>query len=89
MMLEAGQPNDAHAGGNGMKRLRDPLHPIPALLVIVLMDVDMIPKIFVEIVRPIHRALTVGRSHEVQPGQGVGIFLAFGDMYFRCERGGL
>ena len=67
-----------------------PLHPLAALLIIVLMDVDVaIPKVFVQIIRPVARALAVGSGHEVYPGQRVGIFFALGDVYFRCERGGL
>src|SRR5262245_6294545 len=88
-LFKAGQPDYAHARGDGMEGPRDPLHPLAALLVIILIDVDVpIPKVLVEIVHPVARALAVGGGHEVQPGQGVRIFFALSDVYFSCERGG-
>src|SRR6516165_8856997 len=72
-----------------MEGPRDPPHPLAALLVIILIDVDVpIPKVLVEIVRPVACALAVGGGHEVQPGQVVRIFFALSDVYFSCERGG-
>src|SRR6516225_9705045 len=79
------QSDTSPFGGRPGRRMT---RTLAALFVIILIDVDApTTKVFIEIVRPVARALAIGGAHEAELGQIVGIFLTFCDMHLRRERG--
>src|SRR5580704_9875658 len=65
---QSGQANNLNSLGDRKKGARNALAPLTSLFVIVLMEVDdSTAEVLVEIVRPVARALAVGRGNEPWP----------------------